>query len=318
MGYGGYSLDAHTSLTKTRMALPTQAVFKQRECHPLMNPKGVKLRESRDSVEHPESLGVVFALDVTGSMGKIPDLLARRDLPLFMQGLQDLGVKGPQLLFLAIGDAYADRAPLQVGQFESTAELMDQWLTWSWLEGGGGKLGQESYELALYFCARHVDMDCFRKRGKRGYLFLTGDEDPYTLLSRHVVEQVMGETIEEDLPLRVIVDEVQRHFEPFFLIPDLERRQRCERSWRDQLGDRVIALESPDDVCRAAAALVALTEGDVEDLPALLRRYESGGVPRERIGALYRALLPYATSLEKDGAPMPELETDAKVPEGNG
>ncbi|MCB9636748.1 MAG: VWA domain-containing protein, partial [Sandaracinus sp.] len=100
--------------------------------------------------------------------------------------------------------------------------------------------------------------------------------------------------------------------------PDLERRQRCERSWRDQLGDRVIALESPDDVCRAAAALVALTEGAVEDLPALLRRYESSGVPRERIGALYRALLPFATSLEKDGAPMPELDTDAKVPEGNG
>ena len=27
---------------------------------------------------------------------------------------------------------------LQVGQFESTAELMDQWLTWTYLEGGGG------------------------------------------------------------------------------------------------------------------------------------------------------------------------------------
>ena len=60
---------------------------------------------------------------------------------------------------------------MAVGQFESTAELMDQWLTWTWLEGGGGAGDRESYELALYFAARHLDLDCHRKRGQRGYLF---------------------------------------------------------------------------------------------------------------------------------------------------
>ena len=40
--------------------------------------------------------------------------------------------------FVAVGDATCDRAPLQVGQFESAAKEMDQWLTWSFLEGGGG------------------------------------------------------------------------------------------------------------------------------------------------------------------------------------
>ena len=40
----------------------------------------MKLRECRDSPTHPDSLGIVFALDVTGSMGKIPDLLARTEL----------------------------------------------------------------------------------------------------------------------------------------------------------------------------------------------------------------------------------------------
>ncbi|MCL2777272.1 MAG: hypothetical protein FWD73_04645 [Polyangiaceae bacterium] len=34
---------------------------------------------------------------------------------------------------MAVGDATSDEAPLQVGQFETTAELMDQWLTWTFL-----------------------------------------------------------------------------------------------------------------------------------------------------------------------------------------
>ena len=72
MGYGNYSHEAHRALTTARAHLPTQQVFRQRSCHALMNPKGVTARESRDSEDHPESLGIVFALDVTGSMGAIP------------------------------------------------------------------------------------------------------------------------------------------------------------------------------------------------------------------------------------------------------
>ena len=147
MGYGNYSQSAHEALLKGRTNIPMQQVFKQSACHPLMNPKGVKVRESRDGSDHPQSMGIVFALDVTGSMGDIPRLMATKALPTFMKVLMDCKIPDPQLLFMAVGDAYSDRAPLQVGQFESTAELMDQWLTWSFLEGGGGGSGEESYEL---------------------------------------------------------------------------------------------------------------------------------------------------------------------------
>src|SRR5262245_42645291 len=144
MGHGTYSDDAHRALLARRAGVPAQAVFAQRSCHALMDPKGVKLRESRDSAGHPQSLGIAFALDVTGSMGEIPRALATQTLPQFMKVLGQCGVKDPQILFCAVGDATCDRAPLQVGQFESTAELMDQWLTWSYLEGGGGGGGSET------------------------------------------------------------------------------------------------------------------------------------------------------------------------------
>src|SRR4051812_8990693 len=115
MGYGNYSHDAHQALLKGRASQPAQQVFRQQQCHPLMNPKGVRVRECRDSAEHPNSTAVVFALDVTGSMGAIPKLLASEQLPKFMKLLTDCRVPDPQLLFMAVGDAISDSAPLQVG-----------------------------------------------------------------------------------------------------------------------------------------------------------------------------------------------------------
>lgn len=317
MGYGGYSFEAHRAITEARRDLPAQAVFQQREVHPLMRPHGIEVRESRDSAGHPRSLGIVLALDVTGSMGEIPERLAREELPRLIEMLMEHGVADPQVLFMAVGDAIHDRGPLQIGQFESTAELMDQWLTWSWLEGGGGAHGNESYELALYFAARHLELDCLRLRDQRGYLFLTGDEKPYPLLSRNIVRAVLGDELEDDLPLRVVVDEASRVVEPFFLIPDLDRRAQCEGAWRDLLGDRVIAMESPADTTACIAGIVAISQGAVADLDAFARRLAARGVARERVGAAVRALTPWAATIEKDGAPLPPLEVHAALPTGH-
>ena len=317
MGYGSYSYEAHAALTSARATRSRQEVFAQRECHPLMDPKGVALRESRDSAEHPESLAIAFALDVTGSMGKIPEQLAKEDLPQFMQLLGELGVASPQVLFMGVGDAFGDRAPLQVGQFETTAELMDQWLTRCWIEGGGGHGDQESYELALYFAARHMDMDCYRKRGHRGYLFITGDEKPYPQVSRKAVKEVMGDELTGDIPTAAIVEELHHQFEPFFLIPDLERRAACERTWRDLLGDRVVALESHDDTCVVAASLIALGEG-IRDLDGIVAQLRSQGIEQRRIGRIARALMPFAASLGRDGAPTPAIDEAIELPPEHG
>lgn len=317
MGYGGYSFEAHQAITTARRDVPTQEVFRQRDVHPLMHPHGIKARESRDSTGHPRSLGIVLALDVTGSMGEIPERLAKEELPSLMRMLGEHDVTDPQVLFMAIGDAFHDRAPLQVGQFESTAELMDQWLTWTWLEGKGGTPGHESYELALYFAARHLELDCLRERRQRGYLFVTGDEKPYPQLSRAAVRSVLGDELEEDLPLAVVVEEASRAVEPFFLIPDAERRSRCERVWRDLLGDRVICMESPRDTTACIAGIVAIDQGAVKDLDTFARRLGDRGHDRQRIGAVVRALTPWAASRDKDGAPWPKIDERADLPNGS-
>ncbi|AKJ07649.1 hypothetical protein ATI61_107101 [Archangium gephyra] len=303
MGHGNYSSEAHEALLRGRAQLPTQQVFQQKSCHPLMNPKGVRLRESRDSAEHPNSLGVVFALDVTGSMGTIPKLLATQLLPKFMKVLTDCRVPDPQLLFMAVGDATSDNAPLQVGQFESTAELMDQWLTWSFLEGGGGGTGHETYELGLYFLAQHTEMDCWVKRKKKGYLFMTGDELPYPSLSKHIVDGIIGDRLDDDLKTEEIVAELQKTFVPFFVIPDLERRNKCERRWRDLLGDHVLCMESPQDICFVTAGAICLYEGLVKDVDGLGRVLREANVPGDRLTATLRALTPLAEALGRTGGP---------------
>lgn len=302
MGHGNYSHAAHAAIIADRSTASSREVFTQRGCHPMMNPNGLTMREARDSAEHPHSLGIVFALDVTGSMGDIPQILATRELPTFMSLLTSCGIADPQLLFMAIGDATSDHAPLQVGQFESTAELMDQWLTWSYLEGGGGGSGEESYELAFYMVAQHTDLDCWVKRKKKGYLFITGDELPYPAVSHHQIGTLVGEKLDADIPIAEAIAAAAETYHVFFLIPDLKRRARCERRWRDLLGDHVICMEAPADACAAAASIVALTERAVPDLDALADLLRANGMAHERVSAVVRALRPYANLLDPSAA----------------
>ena len=130
-----------------------------RAVHLKMNPRGVTVRESRDSDAHPESHAVAVLLDVTGSMQDVPRIL-QANLPKLMGLLIRKGyLDHPQILIGAVGDATCDAAPLQVGQFESGIEIEDD-LGKLYLEGGGGGHITESYELALYFMARHTALDC--------------------------------------------------------------------------------------------------------------------------------------------------------------
>ena len=182
MGSGRWSTNVYDAAARFRAATGASAFAYSdggaAHVHPGLNPFGVPLRESRDSGEHPQSLAIAVLFDVTGSMRWVPRALQAK-LPQLLGLLLRKGyVAHPQIMFGAIGDATCDRAPLQIGQFESD-NRMDDDLSRILLEGGGGGQKTESYELALYFMARHTAADCYERRGRRGYLFVIGDEMAY-------------------------------------------------------------------------------------------------------------------------------------------
>jgi hypothetical protein len=230
--------------------------------HQRMNPLGVQVRESRDSAAHPESHAVAVLFDVTGSMRSVPRIL-QANLPQLMGLLTRKGyLEHPQILIGAIGDATCDAAPLQIGQFESGIEIEDD-LSRLWLEGGGGGHITESYELALYFMARHTSLDCVEKRGKRGYLFVVGDEAPYARLKRREVGRVIGDRLPENLPVERVLAELQRIYDVYYVLPRLTNHwnnRHVQQRWVDLLGPNFLRLEDPAGICELIAFIIGLAE----------------------------------------------------------
>jgi len=200
--------------------------------------------------------------DVTGSMGHVPRVLQSK-LPQLLGLLTRKGYAAdPQIMFGAIGDATCDRAPLQVGQFESD-NRMDDDLARILLEGGGGGQKTESYELAMYFMARHTATDCLEKRGKRGYLFLIGDEMAYSRVKRREVANVVGAGLQADIPLASIVAELTRKWDTYYILPEgasYAGDREVLSFWRDLLGQNVIELADLDAACETIAVTIGLGE----------------------------------------------------------
>lgn len=237
----------------------------QARVNPQMDPSQLRngVRESRDSANHPQSSAIAVLLDVTGSMREVPCILQENLCTLFNLLLHRKYVTDPAILVGGIGDATCDLAPLQLGQFESGNEIEDD-LGRLFLEGGGGSRLKESYELALYFLARKTAIDCHEKRGKKGFAFLIGDEPPYRRVKKAEVQQLFGDRLQADIPIRKIVAEVQEKYELFFILPNLTCHYddpRILRTWQDLLGsERVLRLPDPAGVSELIAATVGITE----------------------------------------------------------
>jgi hypothetical protein len=238
----------------------------ERRVHAKMDPYGVQVRESRDSDAHPESHAVGVIFDVTGSMRSVPRIL-QQNLPRLMGLLLRRGyLADPQILIGAIGDATCDSAPLQVGQFESGIEIEDD-LGRLFLEGGGGSHITESYELALYFMARHTSLDCLQKRGKKGYFFVIGDETPYARVKRKEVDRILGDRLPADIALPELIQEVQKTYDLYYILPRMTHHwdnPAVHRRWVQLLGQNALRLEEPAGICELIASTVAVAEGKID------------------------------------------------------
>jgi len=144
---------------------------------------------------------------------------------------------------------------------------MDEDLSRILLEGGGGGQKTESYELAMYFMARHTVTDCYTKRGKRGYLFLIGDEMAYPRVKRGEVAAVIGDGPQADIPLAAIVAELTRAWDTYYILPQgasYEGDTEVLTFWRGLLGQNVIELADLAAVSETIALTVGLGENAID------------------------------------------------------
>ncbi|BCJ55457.1 hypothetical protein Asp14428_69320 [Actinoplanes sp. NBRC 14428] len=295
MGSGRWSTDVYSAAAGYRAATGKSAFAYSdsgaRKAHPALDPKGVTVRESRDSDEHPRSTPIAVLFDVTGSMLTVPRVLQTK-LPQLLGLLTRKGyAQDPHIMFGAVGDATCDRVPLQVGQFESD-NRMDEDLARIVLEGGGGGQRTESYELAMYFMARHTALDSMTRRGRRGYLFLIGDEMPYAQVKPKEVKRFIGDDLREPITVEAMIAELRRSWDVYYIIPTAAGwggDKDILAHWRKLLGQQVIELDDLDAVCETIALTVGLGENAIDLDAGLADLVEVGSPAGPSVG---RALAP--------------------------
>lgn len=267
MGYSSYSAESrsfraasegYTTVNDSNL----HTVFKTNRSNyhqSSMLPKGLTVRESRDSEAHPNSVAIIIALDVTGSMMSVPAEMVKEGLPTVMTTIIQAGQPDPQVMFLGIGDHECDRAPLQVGQFESGDEELDKWLTETWLEKGGGGNTGESYMLAWYMAAKHTSIDCWDKRKQKGILFTIGDEPVLPRISSLDLMQIFGDGQYSNYTSKELLEEAQKTYEVFHIHTTetgAGRRYGVQDGWKELMGQNLIVVDHHSKIPQVIAETV--------------------------------------------------------------
>jgi len=278
MGYVGYSADIGSTLRSVRAASPVVAAAAlstgTKGLSATMNPAVAmtnNLRESRDSTAQPITTAIACWYDVTGSMSSIVDTMILDGINNFMSLLVNSDtVPGPQLFVGAVGDILFDRAPSQIGQFESETERIDNWVTTIYREQGGGGNGNESYMVPLLFANAFFECDCYIKRGFKPVMFTIGDELPETIVSKSQLEKfftkeqvlaMMGQS--STITLEAILPEIQNKFNYYHISFD----SQTDSSWRRYLGQNLISLSKSEikTLPETMYAIVAAVAGQSAD-----------------------------------------------------
>ena len=254
MGSGSWSSDTYSSRVRdwgfaSVDSLATSSVnqvYKSRGLDPMLDPHGV-IRECCDSEEHPNTIPVILALDVTGSMGSACTMCAAK-LDEIMTKLYG-EVQDVQFMMMGIGDLSYDSAPIQATQFESDIRILDQ-TTKTYFEGGGGGNNFESYTAAWYFGLHNTKLDCWN-RGRKGIIITLGDEPLNPYLPKRPLNEVLGSTEQADVDTDKLYLEVCEKFDVYHIAITNNSsywryKNEIKNSWGELLGQRLFVAESDD------------------------------------------------------------------------
>ena len=287
MGYGSWSSSTYstysTGLGRAVMAngsldsrYTAQDLYKSRNLDPMLDPKGV-VRECCDSDEHPATIPVILALDVTGSMGSAAAEVAKK-LNEIMTKLYNQ-VDDVEFMVMGIGDLAYDNAPVQASQYESDIRIAEQ-LDKIYFEGGGGGNSYESYTAAWYMGLYHTKLDCWN-RGKKGIIITMGDEPMNPYLPRIGVNAVFGDNAEADVETKDLYSKVIEKFDVYHLaVDDKHTSYRffsddINKTWSKYLDSNHLRVVTLDSLAGTITDIIANTsdneavivnEGTIEEI----------------------------------------------------
>jgi len=235
--YTAYSCSVGRSVTKGASGTmcfmaddyTAQEVYKSRHLQPELDPYKV-MRECCDSDEHPNTIPVILALDVTGSMGSTAVSVAAK----LNEVMTELYKKVTDVEFciMGIGDLSWDTTPIQISQFESDIRIAEQ-LDKIYFEGGGGGNRYESYTAAWYMGLNHTKLDCW-KRGKKGIIITMGDEPLNPYLPHVRLAGVTGDVVQADVETKDLYAEVIEKFDVYHLAVD-GGTSNCYKRYEDDI-----------------------------------------------------------------------------------
>jgi len=298
MGGGYYDRDSdNTALDNNSnnigySNLSNQMVGKVHEINQIFDPMRFKSEKLVSTHANP----IVFALDVTGSMGEWVKIVYDK-LPMFYgQIMLQKYLNDPSLSFCAIGDVKTDEAPLQVSNFYQGCEL-DEVLCKIYLEGKGGGNEHESYDLGAYFYSEKVNLI----NQDIPFFFLTCDEKFWEECRLQNFKKVFGHPIEnnnQQIVSKYYWSKILNKYNFFVLRKSFKKKiidLEIKIQWERMIGkERVLHISEPKAVIDVILGAICITSG-AKDLKGYVNDMVQRGQTKQRISEVKEALLPYWT-----------------------
>lgn len=240
MGGGGYFYDRDVTSTSRRTASGFSDVAQEALSRSRVDKAILPNRKVKCTAKNP----IVYAFDVTGSMGQLPKIIYDKMPMIAGQIKQNKYMEDPEMSLAAVGDIFSDKASIQVCNFSKLRSL-DEWLGRLWLEGGGGPGSKESYEMTAYFYANMCEMP----NAENPIFLFTADEGFYENLVSSDLEAHFGGK-RQDTDAYAVFKNLRKNFKDnVFLI---HRRYSAlddawiVKQWKRALGDANVVLLSED------------------------------------------------------------------------
>lgn len=223
MGSGSWSTKAYASYS-TSLGRSYDSVsgrvsgqeYTMNYLDPSLDPKKFSIRECVNSDEHPNTIPVILALDVTGSMGRSCKECAEA-LGVIMSNLYKK-YKDIEFCVMGIGDLAYDNAPVQMSQFESDVRIAES-LDKIFMEHGGGGNSFESYTAAWYMGLKRTKLDA-HNQGRKGIIITMGDEELNPYLPMRQLNEKTGSKEQSDVETPALLKQVSEKFDVFHIAVD--------------------------------------------------------------------------------------------------